>query len=179
MAHGHVACHLPDCSYRTGHLKAAAFLNNMRAMGVRGKASCLTGKLRSFGDRFSVCHIEYSTPVSYIIGRYSSSFVGARFLDAKREGDGEAPPPPPAPRAELELELIQAQMAQKPVLRGEVGARALRVRSVSRGEVFAKSLPRSSNRMCVLCWVGRRESYGEGLRVKCGTEARSHRTRNT
>jgi len=35
----------------------------------------------------------------------------------------------------LELELIQAQMAQKPVLRGEVGARALRVRSVSREEV--------------------------------------------
>ena len=35
---------------------------------------------------------------------------------------------------ELELELIQSQMAaQKPMLRGEVGARALRVRSVSRG----------------------------------------------
>ena len=27
---------------------------------------------------------------------------------------------------ELELELIQSQMAQKPMLRGEVGARALR-----------------------------------------------------
>ena len=31
-----------------------------------------------------------------------------------------------APR-ELELELIQSQMAQKPMLRGEVGARAWRV----------------------------------------------------
>ena len=30
---------------------------------------------------------------------------------------------------ELELELIQSHMAQKPMLRGEVGARALRVRS--------------------------------------------------
>jgi len=28
---------------------------------------------------------------------------------------------------ELELELIQSQIAQKPVLRGDVGARALRV----------------------------------------------------
>ena len=28
---------------------------------------------------------------------------------------------------ELELELIQSQMAQKPMLRGEVGARAWRV----------------------------------------------------
>ena len=34
---------------------------------------------------------------------------------------------------ELELELIQSHMAKKPMLRGEVGARALRVRSVSRG----------------------------------------------
>ena len=33
---------------------------------------------------------------------------------------------------ELELELIQSQMAHKPMLRGEVGAHALRVRSVSR-----------------------------------------------
>jgi len=37
---------------------------------------------------------------------------------------------------ELELELMQARMAQKPVLRGEVGARALRVRSVSREEAW-------------------------------------------
>ena len=34
---------------------------------------------------------------------------------------------------ELELELIQSHMAQKPMLRGEVGARALRVRSDMRG----------------------------------------------
>ena len=38
---------------------------------------------------------------------------------------------------ELGLELIQAHMAQKPVLRVEVGARALRVRSVSREEAWA------------------------------------------
>jgi hypothetical protein len=36
-------------------------------------------------------------------------------------------------QAELELELIQSHMAQKPMLRGEVGARALRVRSDVRG----------------------------------------------
>jgi hypothetical protein len=40
---------------------------------------------------------------------------------------------------ELELELIQPQMAQKPMLRGEDGARALRVRSVSREEVLASA----------------------------------------
>ena len=39
---------------------------------------------------------------------------------------------------ELELELIQSNMAQKPMLRGEVGARALRVRSVSREEAWAR-----------------------------------------
>ena len=42
--------------------------------------------------------------------------------------------PPTRQRAESELELKQAHMAQKPVLRVEVGARALRVRSVSRGK---------------------------------------------
>ena len=40
---------------------------------------------------------------------------------------------------ELELEPIH-HMAQKPVLRGEVGARALRVRSVSREEVWASAV---------------------------------------
>ena len=40
---------------------------------------------------------------------------------------------------ELELELIQTHMAQKPVLRVEVGARALRVRSVSREEAWASA----------------------------------------
>jgi len=43
----------------------------------------------------------------------------------------------------VELELIQSHMAQKPVLRGEVGcacvARVLRVRSVSRGEAWASA----------------------------------------
>ena len=39
--------------------------------------------------------------------------------------------------AELELELIQPQMAQKPMMRGKVGARALRVRPVSKEEVWA------------------------------------------
>jgi hypothetical protein len=38
-----------------------------------------------------------------------------------------------------ELELKQSQMAQKPILRGEVGARALRVRLVSRKEVLASA----------------------------------------
>jgi hypothetical protein len=33
---------------------------------------------------------------------------------------------------ELELELIKSQMAQKPILRGEVVARAMRARAVSR-----------------------------------------------
>ena len=51
------------------------------------------------------------------------------------------------PRSELELELIQPQMAQKPMLRGEVGARALRVRSVSREEVWASAGVQSA-------WVG-------------------------
>ena len=37
-------------------------------------------------------------------------------------------------RLELELELIQSHMTQKPMLRGEVGARALRVRSEVRGD---------------------------------------------
>ena len=40
---------------------------------------------------------------------------------------------------ELELELIQSHMAQKPMLRGEVGARALRARSVSREEAWAST----------------------------------------
>ena len=39
----------------------------------------------------------------------------------------------------LELELIQAHMAQKPVLRVEVSVRALRVRSVSREEAWASA----------------------------------------
>ena len=39
----------------------------------------------------------------------------------------------PLYKRELELELIQSHMAQKPMLRGEVGARALRVRSDVRG----------------------------------------------
>ena len=42
-------------------------------------------------------------------------------------------------RFELELELTQAHMAQKPVLRVEVGARALCVRSVSREGAWAST----------------------------------------
>ena len=49
-----------------------------------------------------------------------------------------SPEAPPAP-SELELGLMQTQMAQKPVLLGEVGARALRVRSVSREEACASA----------------------------------------
>ena len=44
---------------------------------------------------------------------------------------------------ELELELIQSHMAQKPMLRGEVGARALRVRSDVRGH--------GQVRLCTAC----------------------------
>ena len=40
---------------------------------------------------------------------------------------------------ELELELVQPKMAQKPVLRGEVGMRALRVRSVPRKKVWVSA----------------------------------------
>ena len=40
----------------------------------------------------------------------------------------------------LELELILSQMAQKPMLRGEVGARALRVRSDVRGHLLRPAL---------------------------------------
>ena len=43
-------------------------------------------------------------------------------------------------KSELELKREQSQMAQKPVLRSEVGARALRVRSVSREQVWANQL---------------------------------------
>ena len=39
---------------------------------------------------------------------------------------------------ELELELILSHMTQKPVLRGEVGARALRVRTDVRGHGQAR-----------------------------------------
>ena len=42
-------------------------------------------------------------------------------------------------RLELELDLMQSYMAQVPMLRGEVGARALRVRSVSREEAWASA----------------------------------------
>jgi len=44
-----------------------------------------------------------------------------------------------ATRLEFELGLMQSQMAQKPALRGEVGARALRVRSVLREEATASA----------------------------------------
>ena len=40
---------------------------------------------------------------------------------------------------ETELELTQSQVAQKLVLQGEMGVRALRVRSVSREEVWASA----------------------------------------
>ena len=46
-------------------------------------------------------------------------------------------------QAELELELILSHMTQKPMLRGEVGARALRVRSDVRGH--------GQVRLCFIC----------------------------
>ena len=39
----------------------------------------------------------------------------------------------------LELELVQSHMAQKPALRDEAGARALRVRLVPREEAWASA----------------------------------------
>jgi hypothetical protein len=45
---------------------------------------------------------------------------------------------PSSPRG-FELELIQTNMAQKPMLKVEVGARALRVRPVSREEAWASA----------------------------------------
>ena len=59
----------------------------------------------------------------------------ARVLKATRSSEGRRAHVRPALEAEseLELELILSQMAQKPMLRGEVGARALRVRSDVRG----------------------------------------------
>jgi len=44
-----------------------------------------------------------------------------------------------ASKIRMRIDVIQSQMAQKPVLRGEVGARALRVRSVPREEVWASA----------------------------------------
>ena len=60
---------------------------------------------------------------------------------------------------ELELELVQFQMAQKPVLRGEVGARALRVRSVSRDEVWATTSTRSTCLSAVGCYKKKPSSF--------------------
>ena len=51
----------------------------------------------------------------------------------------DATPTPLKSFPELELELIQSHMAQKPVLRVEVGALALRVRSVSREGAWASA----------------------------------------
>ena len=59
-----------------------------------------------------------------------------RFILAKRALPS-SPPPAALVTPELELELIQPHMAQKTMLRAEVGARALRVRSVSREEAWA------------------------------------------
>jgi hypothetical protein len=52
--------------------------------------------------------------------------ISFRYMARRCPGAFLGPP-------ELELELIQSHMAQKPMLRGEVGARALRVRSDVRG----------------------------------------------
>ena len=45
---------------------------------------------------------------------------------AARRSERESRAAETVPQIELELELIQSHMTQKPVLRGEVGARALR-----------------------------------------------------
>ena len=46
---------------------------------------------------------------------------------------------PYAAHAQFQPALIQSHMAQKPIMRGEMGARALRVRSVSREEAWASA----------------------------------------
>jgi hypothetical protein len=72
--------------------------------------------------------------VAWYIARYGVAWYEARCGARCRVG---AVPE----RSELELELIQSHMTQnlqKPMLRGEVGVRALRVRSVPREEVRAR-----------------------------------------
>ena len=59
--------------------------------------------------------------------------LGVQFRKEKNHGHAALPK-----SYQLELELIQSHMAQKPMLRGEVGARALRVWSDVRGH--AKSM---------------------------------------
>jgi len=72
---------------------------------------------------------------------------------------------------ELELELIQTNMAQKPVLRVEVGARALRVRSVRicGSKTPVVPLPwgeggeeRGRSRLFLVSWVNFPDSAGMG-----------------
>ena len=63
----------------------------------------------------------------------------------------------PVLRVELELELIKSHMAQKPVLRGEVGARALRVRSDVRGH--------RQVRLCKALGCGRCVGLGQNGRI--------------
>ena len=56
---------------------------------------------------------------------------------------------------EPELGPIQPKMAQKPVLRGEVGPRALRMRSVSREEAWASAGVQGAWMSgCVMCEAG-------------------------
>jgi hypothetical protein len=72
------------------------------------------------------------------------------------------------PRDELELELILSHMTQKPMLRGEVGARALRVRSDVRGHGQARlacpslDTHRRGCRPSTLARAGRWSSRGPG-----------------
>jgi len=77
---------------------------------------------------------------------YSEDFISIpppcymfRRTQGSRLKAESGPQLPPPPFFSLELELIQSHMAQKPALRVEVGARALRVRSVSREEAWASA----------------------------------------
>ena len=64
---------------------------------------------------------------------------GCSIPPALRSSCSARPVPSGCSMLELELELIQFHMAQKAVLRGEVGARVLCVRSMSREEAWASA----------------------------------------
>ena len=64
---------------------------------------------------------------------------GLSFYPHARPGTEPGVPTPSSGQRVLEFELIHTHVAQRPVLRVEVGARALRVRPVSREEAWASA----------------------------------------
>ena len=61
------------------------------------------------------------------MGSYYARFASIRFLAGRKISNLVDPSAPS--ELELELELIQSHMAQKPMLRGEVGARVRVIRA--------------------------------------------------